>query len=478
MLTSRPPIVTFMGHVDHGKTSLLDAVRSTNVAAREHGGITQAIGAYQVEFETKNGLNKVTFIDTPGHAAFSKMRARGAKVTDLVVLVISSSDGVMPQTKESLDLIKAAGVPYVIALNKVDLPEADIKKVKDQLSQIGVSVEGYGGEVVALPVSAKTGQGVKELLEMIVLLGQMQNLEGDPEGKLEAVVIESRSDSRRGNTATILVRNGSLKVGQKIFIDGVESKIRALFDENANGVTLAGPSMPVEVLGLTVLPPVGAVVASQDLPTTQNLPTQRPSLIPQETDNKLKIILKADVAGSLEALRGLVNDRDIAVLTDGIGEISDSDVLLAKTTGAVVYGFNVKCSSSAEKLAQEDRVKLKTFKIIYELFDDLEKRVRLMRNPNLGEIVLGQATIIAEFKIDSDRIAGCKVTEGRIAKSDTIHIIRGGQVLSNIRLKSMKHQKVESQEARLNQEFGAIFSPYVDFKIGDVLVSFEPANEL
>jgi translation initiation factor IF-2 len=466
-----------MGHVDHGKTSLLDAIRKTGVAAREYGGITQHIGAYQVEFSVKGTKHKITFIDTPGHAAFTKMRARGAQVTDLVVLVVAASDGVMPQTKESLEHIKAAGIPFLVAINKIDLPEADINKVKSQLAEIGVLVEGYGGEIVAVPVSAKTSEGLTALLEMITLLGEMQSLKADPEGLLEGVVLESRSDSRHGVTATILVKNGTLKIGEEVKAENSTGKVKAMFDQSGKSVSLAGPSLPVEVLGLNQVPPAGAVVSSLKSGGISGVvATSEDSLItPSKAgEDKFKVILKADVSGSLEALLGMI-DSDVQIIACGLDVISESDVLLAKTTNSLIYGFNIKPSASAEKLANEEKVEIRVFRIIYELAEDLKKQVLFFKNPHLAEKIIGKASILAEFKINQDRIAGCRVTEGKIAKNDSLHIVRAEVIIGDTRIKSLRIKKDEVAEVRLNQEFGAILHPYIDFKIGDVLVSYQTA---
>lgn len=495
MVETRPPIVAVLGHVDHGKTSLLDAIRKTTVAVREHGGITQHIGAYEGEFKIQsfggtqddpeqrrmgqNAKVKITFIDTPGHAAFAKMRARGANVADIAILVVAANDGVMFQTKESIEHIKAAGIPMIVAINKVDLPEADVEKVKGQLVEVGVLVEGYGGEVVAVPVSAKTGEGVDHLLEMISLLGEMQNLKADPDGQLEGVVIESRMDSRRGVTATVLVRNGTLRVGDTVEAEDVSGKMKALFKEGGESVILAGPSVPVEVLGLSAAPAVGVKISRVIDGKSSNISVAAPVVGEVKAESggkngesqKLKIILKADVAGSMEALKGELG-RDVEIVSVGLGDVSDSDVLLARSTGSTIYGFNVKFPAATEKLAEEENVKVKTFRVIYELVEEVRKRVALLQDPSLGEEVLGRATVVAEFKIDGVRVAGCKVSEGKVGKNNDLHVTRGGEALANVRLKSLRHKKEDIEEAKINEEFGAVFSPYVDFKIGDMLISY------
>jgi len=468
--------VAVLGHVDHGKTSLLDAIRKTTVAVREHGGITQHIGAYEGEFNIGDQKLRLTFIDTPGHAAFAKMRARGANVADIAVLVVAANDGVMHQTKESIDHIKTAGIPMIVAINKVDLPEADVDKVKGQLAEVGVLVEGYGGEVVAVPVSAKTGTGLSQLLEMISLLGEMQGLKADPDGPLEGVVIESRLDSRRGATATIVVRNGTLKVGDEIEAEGVSGKVKALFKGEGQTTQTAGPSVPVEALGLSAVPAIGARIKlmheGRPFGTQVQTPKFEDTSKEKEDDQKrLRVILKVDVAGSMEAVRGELG-KDIDVTAAGLGDISDSDILLARSTGSIIYGFGVKLPSATERLVEEEKVKVMTFRVIYELIEDVRKRVMMLRNPSLGEEVLGKATVVAEFKIDAARIAGCKVTEGKISKNSYLHIMRSSQLVADSRLKSLKHKKEDVEEVKINEEFGAVFNPYVDFEIGDVLISY------
>lgn len=466
---SRPPIVAILGHVDHGKTTLLDKIRKTRVAQKEAGGITQSIGAYQVDFKGK----KITFIDTPGHVAFSKMRARGAQVTDLVVLVVAANDGVMPQTIESLEHIRAAQVRFLVAINKIDLTGADPEKVKKQLADNGVKLEGHGGDVVAVPVSAKTGEGIKELMEMILLLAEMEEIKADPAGKLEAVVIESKKD-KRGSVGTVIVRNGTLKIADKIAVERVFAKVRGLIDEKGKPVKKAEPGKPVEVLGFDQVPPVGAKIVwveklSSEPPVSLS---SRPEKISAE-EKKLKLILKADTLGSLEAVRGSLGD-EVFLIHAGVGEVIVSDIFLAKTTGAEVAGFRVKASPTILKLAETERVVVKTYKIIYELLDYLEERVLKILEPTIDQEVLGKAKIIAEFTRVEDRIAGCQVLEGKIRKKDKIQLERNGQILGEAKIVSMKHEKERIQEAKRGTEFGAVFTPLLDFKIGDMVISLKP----
>jgi len=460
----RPPIVAVLGHVDHGKTSLLDKIRQTNIAGGEAGGITQHTGAYQIEFKGK----KITFIDTPGHVAFSKMRSRGAKVADLAVLVVAANEGAMPQTIESLKHITQARIPYLVAINKIDLPEVNLEWLKKNLAEKEIFIEGYGGQTVAVPVSAKTGKGIDQLLEMIVLMGEMAELKGSLTDKLEAVVLESKMDSKRGITATVLVRNGVLKTGEEIVVEGNKNKIKAMFNDKGEVIQTALPGQPVLILGFSQAPQVGAKLGSEEPPETK---TKIPK-IPKNEEKKLKIILKADVAGTLEAIIGSL-PNDVLVIHCEVGEINESDVLLAGTTGAKIVGFNVKIPAAIKKLAETEGVTIKTYKIIYELLEDLEKQVLKILEPTIDEQVLGSAEIIAEFEIDKQRIAGTKVISGVITKQDTIHLKRGEKILGDCRIRSMKKGKLDVDKVKEKEEFGATLSPPLDFNKGDMLISFK-----
>lgn len=473
-LCSRPPIVAVLGHVDHGKTSLLDRIRQSRVAEREAGGITQKIGAYQVEVKSEAGVvGKITFIDTPGHQAFSKMRSRGASVADLVVLVVAADDGVMPQTLESVEHARLAGTPLLVAINKSDLPSADIERVKKQLSENGIMVEGYGGDVVCVPVSAKTGQGIRDLLEMIVLMGQMREIKVDRNGRLEGVVIESRKD-KTGSSGTVIVKSGTLKIGDFINIEGVSSKVRGLMDENGKRVGETEPSQPVEVLGFEVPPPVGAKVLRADGLSNQSVlsPTAHPRL-PQEAERNLKIILKAETAGSLEALSAGLPQK-VFVVWAGISEITESDIMLAHSTGARIFGFRVKAPKSVLELAENEKVEVKTYEIIYQLFEDLEKEVLKVFQPVPTEEILGRAEIVDEFLLGGSRIAGCRVVEGKISKDEKSRLTRGGKPLGETTITSMRQKAKIVDEAKVKEEFGAVLAPALDFKVGDVLLSFRP----
>jgi translation initiation factor IF-2 len=482
-LLPRPPVVAVLGHVDHGKTTLLDKIRQTNVVAKEAGGITQHIGAYQVRVKGK----KITFLDTPGHAAFMKMRARGVEATDLVVLVVAADEGVKPQTLESLKYIKAAKIPYLVAINKIDLPNVILDQVKSDLAKNEILVEGFGGDVVAVPVSAKTGKGIDELLEMILLLTEMADFRADPQAPLEAVVIESRVDRGRGPVATVLVKKGTLRLKEAIMADKVMAKVKAMFDDQGKTVKEAGPSEPVEVLGFKELPSAGSRVIQATekemaAPSQKAWPAavqKRPETEPSEKEDKrkLKIILKADVAGTLEAILASFPD-EVEVIFSGVGDVNESDVLLAATTKSLIFGFNVKIPAQIKKLAQTEKVSLRAYKVIYELLEEVEKKVLRILEPTIDEEIIGQAEIVAEFEINKERIAGAKVVEGRIAKGDQLQLKRGQEVMGRCRIKSLKQGKEMVEKAKKGEEFGAILSPPLDFRLGDMLVSFRPREEL
>ena len=455
-MQTRPPIVVILGHVDHGKTFLLDALCKTNIASREVGGITQSTHAFQT--------NGITFIDTPGHAAFSQMRSRGADIADIAILVISAVDGVMPQTKESIATIKSAGIPMIVAINKMDLPGASADTVKSQLVENAVLVEGFGGDVPAIPVSAKAGQGLPELLEMVHLVSSLQPPVSDPSGSLECIVLESHLDTRRGPLAMCIVKNGTLKVGQELFSDKLVGKAKAL------SVNPALPSTPVEILGLTSVVPVGSVLSSAITKISPpfvpplNLRGGNPALPagrPKGEGDIVKIILKADTLGSLEAITSLL-PPEVNLISSATGEVTESDILFATSTNSQIIAFNVKIPGSTAKLAEIDKVKIHSFNVIYELLDAIEKLV----HPQETETITGRAQILAGFKIDNLRVAGGKCTEGEILKTNSIKI---GDKITKI--KSLKIGKAEVEKIKTGQEFGAVFSPPVDFKTGDIIIA-------
>ncbi len=461
MLQPRPPIVVILGHVDHGKTSLLDALQKTNIAARETGGITQSTRSFQ--FSTVNspaGESKlITFIDTPGHAAFSQMRSRGGKIADIAVLVVAANDGVMPQTKESIATIQAAKIPFIVAINKSDLPEANQDMVKSQLAENGVVVESYGGDVPSIALSAKTGQGLPELIEMIQLINDLSPAQADPEGNLEAIVLESRLDPQKGPVAVVIVKNGTLKTSQALPL----GKIKALTATSGQRLTEALPSTPVEILGLTQIPPVGSIISNNEI-----VPPAKSGLDNKNSEGGIAIILKADVLGSLEAIQASLSP-EINVLLAATGDIQESDVLLAQSTGAYIIGFNAKVSSSAAKMAEIEKIDIRVYKIIYELLDAVE----LLLHPASRERIIGKATISAEFKFDNLRVAGCKCTEGEMKKNELVRVVRGEEIVGETRFRSLRLGKNETTLVKAGTEFGAIFGPQIDFKSGDGIICYQ-----
>ncbi|MBI4035561.1 translation initiation factor IF-2 [Candidatus Daviesbacteria bacterium] len=476
--TSRPPIVTILGHVDHGKTTLLDFIRKSSVAVKEHGGITQHIGAYQVTHEGK----LVTFIDTPGHAAFEKMRSRGANVADIAVLVVAVDDGIMPQTDEAIKHIKGAKVPLVVAVNKIDLSGVNVKvqleKIKKQLSDREILIEEYGGDVPLVPLSAKSGEGVDKLLEIILLVAELHELKGDSSLPAAGVVIESSLDKFKGSIATLLIRNGTLKKGDQISIGEVKSRIRGMFDFSGSALDSAGPSTPVEVLGLEAVPQVGAVLGElaevRQAEAIQSLVDK----LKQGATKTLKVVIKADKQGSLEAIEESLDkfnvEREIVTkIFTGTGDIGEENIKLAATVGAIVIGFNVKVASGAQKLAENEHVLIRTYNIIYELLEDVEEVVSTLLEVGQLEEVLGKANIIAEFPHGkTEKIAGCRMIEGTIAKGQKLRILREGEKIGEVKLKSLKKVKDEVNKVEKGNDCGMLFDPIVDFQIGDVVESF------
>ena len=474
----RAPVVVILGHIDHGKTTLLSKIKEIDLTRKEHGGITQHLAAYQVSFKSSDGkLKEITFIDTPGHAAFNNLRARGAKIADLAVLVVAANEGVKPQTKESLKFIQEAKIPYLVALNKIDLPEFILEKAKKNLADNDLAIEGYGGDVVVVPLSAKEGKGVNDLLEMILLLAEMSNLQGNSQAELEAVVLESKMDAQRGPLATILIRNGSLKANDEIKAEEATGKIRAMFNDKGDRVEQAFPSQPVEVLGFQRVPQAGAIVeilkekiTGKMVFSKKEIPVALEEETGKEARKKLKIVLKADVEGTLEALKANLPE-DCQIIKAEVGEINDSDVLLAATSQAEIFGFNVRAKASIKKLAAAEKVKINIYQVIYELLDDLEKKILKIFSPLIEEQILGKAEIIAEFKM-KEKVAGCRVIEGELKKNDKLHLLRGEVVVNNCRFKSLKRGKNDVEQVKKDEEFGAVFSPNLDFQVGDMIISY------
>lgn len=457
-MQTRPPIVTVLGHVDHGKTTLLDAIRKTSVAAREAGGITQRIGASEVV--TKEG-KRITFIDTPGHAAFSKMRSRGAKVADVAILVVDASDGVKPQTQESLSILKEAKIPFVVAITKIDLPSADIEGTRGQLEKAQVSFEGRGGDTPVVALSAKTGKGLNELLETISLLAEVHEIKSEPAATLEAPIIETSKD-KRGQLVSVVVRAGTLRVSDTVSADGISCKVKGLFNYKGERIKEALPGEPAQILGFEKLPEVGSTITTGGASAKEKAKLSHEKKIEKE---EVPIFLKAKNAGSLEAIIAGI-PAGIGVIASGVGDVTESDVLDAKASGAFIFAFESQVSSSVQKLAESESVHIERFEIIYELFQKLEELVKK------GKVeVLGKAEIIAEFPYEGKKVAGCKVKEGRVSKVDRLIVMRGQKEIGAVRTISMKKQKQDIVEAKAGEEFGVIFEPQLDFKIGDMLVS-------
>lgn len=490
-LFRRPPVVTLLGHVDHGKTTLLDRIRQSNLVADEYGGITQNIGAYQVTHQGK----AITFIDTPGHAAFTRMRARGAQVTDLVVLIVAANDGVKPQTREALSHIRAVAVPFLVAINKIDLPEANLERVKGQLAETGVVVESYGGETICVEVSAKTGANLQSLLDAILRLAESIDLIADPQGPLEAVVIETRMDKRQGPAATLLVRSGSLHLGDRMTLGGQPVRVRAMSDENRKPRSAAGPGSAVEVFGFTKPPQVGESLGgklSKPALLTQPPDLPKPKLTKKEIEEEdatkegeeekleekqtIKVIIKTDVSGTLEAITSNLSE-EVEIVGKGIGEVTESDVLLAMATGATIYAFKTQVSKSAQKLAELEKVSIKTYNIVYELFEDLEKRVLKILEPTIDEETIGEAVVIAEFTVKGQRVAGCKVTSGAIAKSSPVHLNRGDSTVADATIRSLRRGEEDVAKVKVGTECGMTFKPTIDFHLGDSLVAYRKVEE-
>ncbi|MEK7544134.1 MAG: translation initiation factor IF-2 [Patescibacteria group bacterium] len=511
----RPPVVAVLGHVDHGKTTLLDTIRKTNVAGGEHGGITQAIGAYQMTVserssratEGSRGIppgkkteilrqaqddfvqeRKITFIDTPGHEAFTKMRARGAGAADIAILVVAADDSVKPQTVESIEQIKSAGIPVIVAINKVDLPTAQVDRVKQDLAKHGVQVEGFGGDVPFILISAKQGTGVSELLDLILLVSDMKGLIGDPKAVAEAIVIETRVDKGKGMVATLIVKNGTLTVGDALY-DGASqiAKVRAMNDERGTAVKAALPSKPVEVLGFTKLPEVGTTLfgaadeIAQDTPSNTLTGNPTPSLIDElpdflkpidlEADRIINIILKTDTAGSLEAIIASL-PKKVIVVQRGVGDITEADILSAKSIKAIVIGFGVGIKAGVVKLAETEKVVYRMYRIIYELLDELGEVIAGLKEVLHEERQLGEGQVVAEFPFERDRIAGTKVVSGRLARGDRVKIMRGGTEVARAKIKSLRHGKDDITKADIGHECGVLFDQKLDFTIGDDIIAF------
>lgn len=490
-LVKRPPIVTVMGHVDHGKTSLLDAFRQTNVVAGEAGGITQSIGAYQISF---NG-EKITFIDTPGHAAFTAMRARGAKATDIAILVVAADDGIMPQTVEAINHIKAAGVPMIVAINKMDKPEANPERIKQQLTEHDVLPEEWGGDTIVVPISAKTGFGLDQLKQTILLVAEMQELKANPDKMATGVVIEAQLDKNKGPVANILIHNGTLHVGDSIMSGITFGKVRAMYNEHGKTIKSAGPSTPVSVLGFNEVPISGDQIYAVEESLSKQVIQERIDKIKKEraketsgvtldnfmnkvhegTLKNLNIIIKGDTMGSVEALKSTLlpianEEAKVNIIHSGAGAVTESDVVLAQTTGAIIICFNQKPVPKAKTLADTLKVQIKEYKIIYEIVDDITLAISGMVTVKYQEVYIGNAEIRVVFKLSSvGKVAGSYIKDGKVVRNAIAHIKRGDEEIAVSTVDSLKIVKDEKAEVAKGFECGIKLHDNVDFKEGDTI---------
>ena len=465
MLEPRSPIVTILGHVDHGKTTLLDALRKTNVATREAGGITQSIGASVVT--TKEGRG-ITFIDTPGHAAFKQMRSRGAQVCDIAVLIVAADDGVKPQTKEALEIIVAEKLPLLVCVTKTDLPSSDPDTVITQLEKEGILFEGSGGNTPLIKVSEKKNEGLEPLMEMIVLLSDMGEIKADSEADLDAFVVETRRD-KRGSMASVIVRNGKLEVGEKILIDGEVSKVRGLFNSFNRPIREVLPGEPALVLGFEKMPPIGAKITGlkDELLDKHKTSSTKETATPTDANLvKLNIVVKAQTSGSLEALLSNL-PSPVGVIASGVGDVIEADVFAAKSASDCrIFAFEVKVPTNIARLAATEGVEIEEFNIIYKFFERIDEVLK-----QGIEKEMGRAEIIASFPYENRKVAGCKMLKGRIGKEDNLKLERNGETLASAKIASLRKEKKDITEVKQGEEFGIILKPQLDFTIGDMLVS-------
>lgn len=493
-LVERPPVVTIMGHVDHGKTTLLDMIRKSNVALGEAGGITQAIGAYSV---TCNG-KKITFIDTPGHAAFTEMRARGASITDIVIIIVAADDGVMPQTKEAIDHAKAAGVPIIVAINKIDKPEANVERVMTGLVENGLTPEEWGGDVIVNKISAATGEGVPELLENILLVAEMQEYKANPSRYATGVVIESKKNSKVGSVATLLIQNGTLRLGDPIVVGTIYGKVRTLKNDLGQNIVEAAPSTPVEVTGLSDVPNAGdKFMAFESEKQAKHIADER-SLRAREKDTnfsgmsledlfgriqegvkEINVVLKADVNGSLEAVRGALEKIDVEgvkinIIRGAVGGITESDIVLARASDAIIIGFNVRANAQAQDDAKEYGVEIRTYDIIYKVVEEMEDAMKGMLDPEYEEQVTGKLEIRQLFKFSKvGLIAGCHVLTGVVRNNEKARIVRDDVVVYNGAVNTLQHEKDQVKEVTKGMDCGITLENCQDYKEGDIIEIYD-----
>jgi len=489
-----PPVVTIMGHVDHGKTSLLDTIRKTKVAVNEAGGITQHIGAYQVEVNGK----KITFLDTPGHEAFTAMRARGAQVTHIAIIVVAADDGIMPQTVEAIDHAKAANVPIIIALNKIDKANANPDRVKQQLAEIGLVIEEYGGEIVCVPVSARKGIGIDELLEYILLVAEIQDIQANLNGPATGAIIEAKLEKNTGVTASVLVQQGMLKMGDTIVVGAISGKVRAMFNDRGKRIQKAPPSTPVSILGLSEVPQAGDhLEVVHDERTAKQRAQQEAekrrseaaplgqvsldTLYMQMQEGKVKelnVVLKSDVQGSSGAIKNALSklgeeNMKVRLIHEGIGNISETDVHLAGASGAIIIGFNVKADGAALREAQKEGVDIRYYEVIYKLIDDIQAALVGMLEPTYREVIDGHAEVLQTFKAGKTTvIAGCRITDGKITRSSQARILRKNEKVFEGKIASLRRGKDDAREVATGYECGIVMEDFTAFEAGDIIEAF------
>ena len=491
-LQPRPPVVTILGHVDHGKTTLLDTIRNANVVDGEAGGITQHIGAYQIDYEGA----PITFLDTPGHEAFTAMRARGAQVTDIAILIIAADDGMMPQTIEALDHARAAGVPIVVAINKTDLPASDQERVKRQLAENNMLIEEWGGDTIAVPISALNGSGVSDLLENVIVLSEVSEFQANPDRYALGVVVEARLENSRGTVATLLVQTGTLEVGDSIVVGGLRGKVRAMFDDSGNRIESAGPSTPVEVLGLSSMPEAGELFevaederearqmvhehelearrASRNGPTLEDVHTR----IQTGEVKALNLIVKTDVQGTVEAARGALERLNtdatrVNIVHIASGRITESDILLAVASKAIIIGFNSPAEQGAQSLANKERVEIRNYNVIYHMTEDIERALTGMLEPVYVDVFEGRAAVRAIFNLGRRaKVAGIYVNDGKIARGSQLRVIRGGDTIFTGEIASLKHFQDDVREIANGFEGGVALDGFNDWAEDDVVEAY------
>ncbi|MDX1672838.1 MAG: translation initiation factor IF-2, partial [Balneolaceae bacterium] len=500
-LEPRSPIITVMGHVDHGKTSLLDHIRKTKVAEGEAGGITQHVGAYEVDAGEER---RITFLDTPGHEAFTAMRSRGAQATDIVILVVAADDAVMPQTIEAINHAKAAGVSIIVAINKIDKPDANPEKIKNQLAEHDVIIEEYGGNTQSAEVSAKTGEGIDELLEKVLIEAELMELKANPDRRADGVVLESRVDKGKGVVANVLVKNGTLEIGDPFVAGPCFGRVRAMENEFGERVEEAGPSTPIQLMGFDDIPQAGdKLVVAKDEKTAKEIANQRKQIRREQDMRKTKhltlddlsrrmalgevselnIIIKADVDGSIEAISGALqklSTEEVAVniIHTGAGAITESDVLLASASDAIIIGFQVRPTANARKLAEEEEIDIRLFSVIYDAVDEVKDAMEGLLSPEIREQLVGNAEVREIFKISRvGTIAGCYVTDGKIKRNNPVRVVRDGVVIYDGEIDTLKRFKDDVKEVQSGYECGISIENYNDIKVGDVIENYEVVEE-